>query len=137
MTPRAVAHQTPLYMGFPGKNTGVGRHFLLQGIFPIQGPLPHLLHWQADILPLSHQGSLGSLKKSFFFFYFKGSFKKNTALESHWLLWMWVFCISPWWSPVSSRVEGSPPLSPCSIQTVSSRCSLQALREAWMVLHLS
>ena len=30
---------------FPGKNTGVGCHFLFQGIFPIQGSNPHLLHW--------------------------------------------------------------------------------------------
>ena len=28
----------------PGKNTGVGCHFLLQGIFPIQGSNPSLLH---------------------------------------------------------------------------------------------
>ena len=44
----------------PGKNTGVGCHFLLQGIFPTQGSNPglfHLLHWQADSLPLSHLGS--------------------------------------------------------------------------------
>ena len=41
----------------PGKNTGVGCHFLLQGIFPIQGLNPCLLHWQADFSPLSHQGS--------------------------------------------------------------------------------
>ena len=37
---------------------GVGCHLLLQGIFPIQGSNPcllHLLHWQADSLPLSHQ----------------------------------------------------------------------------------
>ena len=27
------------------------------GIFPDQGSNPHLLHWQADSLPLSHQGS--------------------------------------------------------------------------------
>ena len=35
---------------FPGKNTGVGCYFLLQGVFPIQGLNPHLhlLHWQAD-----------------------------------------------------------------------------------------
>ena len=42
---------------FPGKNTGVGCHFLLQGIFPTQGSKPclfHLLHWQADSLPLHH-----------------------------------------------------------------------------------
>ena len=28
----------------PGKNTGVGGHFLLQGIFLTQGSNPHLLH---------------------------------------------------------------------------------------------
>ena len=42
---------------FPGKNTGVGWHFLLQGIFPTQELNLHLLHWQADSLPLSHLGS--------------------------------------------------------------------------------
>ena len=41
----------------PGKNIGVGRHCLLQGIFPTQGSNPHLLHWQADSLLLSHLGS--------------------------------------------------------------------------------
>ena len=44
-------------MGFPGKNIGVGCHFLLQGIFPTQGSnlrLLCLLHWQADSLPLHH-----------------------------------------------------------------------------------
>ena len=35
----------------------MGCHFLLQGIFPTQELNPHLLHWQADILPLSHQES--------------------------------------------------------------------------------
>ena len=40
----------------PGKNIGVGCHFLLQGIFPTQGSNPRLLHWQADSLPLSHLG---------------------------------------------------------------------------------
>ena len=45
----------------PGKNTGVGCHFLLQGIFPTQGlnsSLSGLLHWQEDSLPLSHLGSI-------------------------------------------------------------------------------
>ena len=45
---------------FPGKNTGVGYHFLLQGIFPTQGQNPRLLcllHWQAGSLLLSHSGS--------------------------------------------------------------------------------
>ena len=35
---------------FPGKNSGVGWHFLLQGIFLTQGLNPHLLHWQANSL---------------------------------------------------------------------------------------
>ena len=45
---------------FPGKNTGVSCHFLLQGIFPAQGLNLHLLillHWQIDSLPLCHLGS--------------------------------------------------------------------------------
>ena len=37
----------------PGKNTGMGCHFLLQEIF--QGLNPHLLHWQVSSLSLSHQ----------------------------------------------------------------------------------
>ena len=38
----------------PGKNTGVGCHALLQGIFPIQGSNPRFLvylHWEAGSLP--------------------------------------------------------------------------------------
>ena len=54
-----VAHQAALFMEFPGKNTGVGCHFLLQGIFPTQGLNLHLLHWQLDSLSLCHLGSKG------------------------------------------------------------------------------
>ena len=45
---------------FPGNNTGVGCHFLLQGIFPIQGLNTHLfqlLHGQAGSSPPHHLGS--------------------------------------------------------------------------------
>ena len=42
----------------PGKNTGIGCHFLPQGIFLTQGSNPNLLHWQVDSLPLYHLGSL-------------------------------------------------------------------------------
>ena len=58
VTPRTAAHQAPLF--FPGKNTGVGCHFLLQGIFPTQGSilrLLHLLHCRVGSLTLHHQGS--------------------------------------------------------------------------------
>ena len=43
---------------YPGKNTGVGCHFLLLGILPPQGLNLHLLLWQADSLLPSHLGSL-------------------------------------------------------------------------------
>ena len=50
----------------PGKNTGMGCHAFLQGIFPSQGSkvrLLHLLHWQAGSLPLAPPGkSSGPLK---------------------------------------------------------------------------
>ena len=41
---------------FPGRNTGVGCHFLLQGIFPTQGLNLHLPHWRVDSLPLVPSG---------------------------------------------------------------------------------
>ena len=43
----------------PGRNTGVGCHALLQGVFPMQGsslPLLCLLNWQVDSLPLAPPG---------------------------------------------------------------------------------
>ena len=51
MTPWTVAWQglfCPWYS--LDKNTGVGCHSLLQGIFPTQGLNLYLLHWQADSL---------------------------------------------------------------------------------------
>ena len=42
---------------FPGGNTGVSCHFLLQGIFPTLGSNLSLLHRQAGSLPPSHLGS--------------------------------------------------------------------------------
>ena len=62
-----VAHQPLLFMEFPSKNAGVG--CLLQGIFisfSTHRLNPCLLHWQADSLPLSHQGSPIELLESNF-----------------------------------------------------------------------
>ena len=61
------------------KNTGVGCHFLLQGIFPTQRLNPHLLqllHWQADSLPLNHLGSHLDV------IFAKGLFKRSILLSS-------------------------------------------------------
>ena len=41
----------------PGKNTRLGCHALLQGIFPIQGFNPGLLHCRQILYHLSHHGS--------------------------------------------------------------------------------
>ena len=43
---------------FPGKSTGVGCHFLLQGIFVIWGSNPGPRHCRQTLYSLSHQGSL-------------------------------------------------------------------------------
>ena len=62
---------------FPGKNTGVGCHFLLQGTFPSWGSNPSLLwllHWPTDSLSLSHLGSLTT------------SFSRGQILY-HWATW--------------------------------------------------
>ena len=42
---------------FPGKNTRVGCHFLLQGIFPTWIMNLHLLHCRQILYQLSHQGN--------------------------------------------------------------------------------
>ena len=55
MTHQTVALQAVLGDS-PGKNTGVGCHFLLQGLSWPRGLLC-LLHWQGYSLPLSHRGS--------------------------------------------------------------------------------
>ena len=59
LTPWTVACQALCLSSFPGKNTEVGYHFLLQGIIPTQGLnlyLLCLLHWQVDSLPLVPPG---------------------------------------------------------------------------------
>ena len=59
-TPCTVAPRLLCPWDFPVKNTGVGCHFLLKGIFPTQGSNPHLLHLlhcQAESLALVSPGS--------------------------------------------------------------------------------
>ena len=41
----------------PSQNNGVGSHSLLQGIFPMEGSKPGLLHCRQILYQLSHQGS--------------------------------------------------------------------------------
>ena len=55
VTPWTIAARLLYPWDSPGKNTGVGFHDLLQGIFPTQGlnlGILHLLHWQVSSLNL-------------------------------------------------------------------------------------
>ena len=53
--PQTVARQAPRLWNSPGKNTGVGSHSLLQGIFSTQGSNPGLPHCRQILYHLSHQ----------------------------------------------------------------------------------
>ena len=56
-TPWTIATRLLRPWDFPGKNTGVGCHFLLQEIFPTQELNPGLPHCRKTLYHLSHQGS--------------------------------------------------------------------------------
>ena len=56
-TPWAVAYQVLCLWNFPGKNTGMGCHFLPQGILPTQGSNLGLLHCGQTLYHLNRQGS--------------------------------------------------------------------------------
>ena len=55
-TPWTVAYEAPLFMAF-SKNTGVGCHFLLQGVSLTQESNLGLPHCRQTLYHLSHQGS--------------------------------------------------------------------------------
>ena len=58
-TPWTVAPRLLCPWNFSGKNTGVGCHPLLQGIFLTQRSNPGLLHYRQILYHLSNQGSPG------------------------------------------------------------------------------
>ena len=76
VTPWTVAHQAPPSINFLGMSTGVGCHFLLQGIFPTQGLKLGLLHYRWILYHLSHQGSPIEMTDQFYFW-------ANTSFEEH------------------------------------------------------
>ena len=78
VTPRLLC---PL--DFPGKNTGVGCHFLLQGILLTQGSNSHLPYWQVSSLPLSHQESVLGVEGYKFFTNTGLKFQKDTQAVVH------------------------------------------------------
>ena len=76
-------------LNFPGKNTGVGCHFVLQGIFPTQGLklcLFSLLHWLVGSLPLWHLRSQPEFPVT--------KHNRKQYLHVH-ALWTGLFCWEP------------------------------------------
>ena len=61
----------------PGQNTGVGSCSLLQGIFPIQGSNPGLLHCRWILYQLSHQQSSRVLEWVTYPFSSRSSWPRN------------------------------------------------------------
>ena len=83
---------------FAGKNTGMGWHFVLQGIFPTHGSNPplfhlplslmHLLPWKIDSLPVHHPWSPPSdLKNLIFEYHCYQCSEKAMASHSSTLAW--------------------------------------------------
>ena len=117
-----VARQSPLSMGCPSKNMGVGCHFLLQGIFPAQRSNPCLLHWQADSLPLSRLGSPLWIIQQYSPWAVCSHYVPSTYLSCHWKL------MPPLVSLLSSQrtmhVCSWTALSSCPLESKKSTASL-------------
>ena len=86
----------------PGKSTGVGCHFLLQGIFPTQGSNLHLLHGRKT-LPADLSGKPSSCVQKGNFQRFLKNRKKKKRKKTHWKLifsWdgmgtiLWISCFA-------------------------------------------
>ena len=75
----------------PGKNTGIGCHALLQGIFPTEGLNPHLPHCRGFFYLLSHKGSPRLLE------WVAYPFSKGSSQPRNWTRVSWIaggFCTS-------------------------------------------
>ena len=83
----------------PGKNTEVGCHTLLQGIFSTQGSNLHLLcllHWQAGSLPLASLGKPIHYRVIINFSPFFSSVQQFYKSVIHWLwIMVWSLMVMP------------------------------------------
>ena len=113
-TPCIVVHQAPLSMGFPGKDTGVGCRFLLQGIFLTQGLITCLLDWQVHSLPLS---CLGRPPKKLIPIRFGSQVALNPSLWCFLLSWsgMRFLLLTLWVQPILGLFVKSPLSHPVPI----------------------
>ena len=110
-------------LGFSVYGSSVGCHFLLRGIFLIQGSNPHLLHWQAASLPTEPSG------KPCWWSYIIA----KTLFSSRGYLAMWIkSCLCYMWTlqweahpPHPLSLPSHPRLPPpCSVVTGPPPCPL-------------
>ena len=124
---------------YPGQNTGVDSHSLLQGTFPTQGSKPGLLHCRRILYHLSRQGSssymylliyalrvprwdhISRAMKSFFYFYFFNFYfyfilLYNTVLVEKLLLNCEPHSPYLWKLAITTR-DNTFSVSPCSLPT--------------------
>ena len=78
-TPWIPAPSSSVHGIFKARSTGVGCHFLLQGIFPTQGPKPGLSHCRQTLYRLSH--AISSI-----YFYWKWKWKGRVRLCDPWTI---------------------------------------------------
>ena len=102
----------------PGKNTGVGCHALLQGMFPTQGSNPHLPHCRLILYQLSHQGSPRILEWVAYLFSSGSSQPRN---------WTTVSCTAGGFF-TSSATREAQPQQPASRWLMSSPSNVPAQR---------
>ena len=92
-TPWTVACTKLLHpWDFPGKSTGVGCHFVLQGIFSTQGSNPGLLHCRQTLYHLSHQGSPWACVQNFIFKYCNET-KITSEMNCRWTFVCMCVCV--------------------------------------------
>ena len=122
MIPWTIAYQIPCPWNYPGKNTGVGCHFLLQGIFPTQELNPRilcLLHWQVDCLPLAPPGKPSCLPTITYIQVLPKSGKQQG--------------LPPWLQKMDSNLHGSKSVVNAGVSWLHSLIGLgQGAGQAWL-----
>ena len=105
LTPWTVACRLLCPWNSSGKSTGMGYHFLLQGIFPTQGSNLGLLHCRQILNHLSHQGSPSSESWGAIQICPPLLFSEGCGTRSSWLWHMYLLCLEKWclWQDIQAE----------------------------------
>ena len=113
-----------------GRNTGVGGHSLLQGIFPTQGSNPGLLHCWQILYQLSHKGSprirVGSISLLQGIFPIQES--NQGLLHCRWILYQLSYqwsLMQIWASLVAQMVKNLPAMQKTWVQSLGREDPLE------------